>query len=179
MAVVTRAVRGRGGDAEKRGVRGWEVARVAAWRVGGGDRTGGGECPRCLAESKPTETRDQRMSQQTIKQQARHAAKGMAERRRREQLEREGRLVDLAVQVMTAIGERDAAVADAERRAAHALREMTDTEGLPLSEAVEWCDEQISVREATRLRRLLDGANGRPHGTQAGTEDASASAATG
>lgn len=104
------------------------------------------------------------MGQQTIKQAARTAARGMAERRRREQLEREGRLVDLAVQVMTAIGERDAAVADAEQRAARALREMTDAEGLPLSEAVEWCDEQISVREATRLRRLLDADGGAESG---------------
>jgi hypothetical protein len=113
------------------------------------------------------------MSQQTIKQQARQAARGMAARRRREALEREGRLVDLAVQVMTAIGERDAAVAAAERRAAHALREMTDVEGLPLSEAVAWCDGQISMREATRLRRLLDGAGGTDvsAGTRVGRPD--------
>lgn len=82
------------------------------------------------------------MSQQTIKQKARTAARGVAARRRREQLEREGRLVALAVQVMTAIAERDNAVADAERRAAHALREMTDVEGLALREVAEWCDEQ-------------------------------------
>jgi hypothetical protein len=31
---------------------------------------------------------------------------------------------------------------------------MTGAEGLTLSEAVEWCGEEISVREATRLRRL-------------------------
>ncbi|WP_248582739.1 hypothetical protein [Nocardioides sp. InS609-2] len=98
------------------------------------------------------------MSQQTIKQRARRAARGMAERRRRERAERERGIEDLAVQVMTAIGERDAAVAEAERRAGGALWEMTEVAGLSLSEAVAWCGEQISVREATRLRRLVDRA---------------------
>lgn len=51
--------------------------------------------------------------------------------------------------------ERDAAVADTEQRARAALRQMTEAEGLTLSEAVEW--EEISVREATRLRRLAGG----------------------
>jgi hypothetical protein len=96
------------------------------------------------------------MSQQTIKQQARRSVRDIAQRRRRERLEREQRLEDLAVQVVAAIGERDAAVADTELRAGRALREMVDAEGLSVAEAVEWCDEQVSVREATRLRRLVD-----------------------
>ena len=77
-----------------------------------------------------------------------------AARQRKERAERERRLEDLAVQVLTAVEERDAAVADTEQRAGAALREMTEAEGLTLSEAVEWCGEEISVREATRLRRL-------------------------
>lgn len=94
------------------------------------------------------------MSQQTIKQQARRTAREMAEKRRKEREERECRVIDLAEQVMVAIGERDAAVAETEKRAGAALRELTEREGLSLSEAVEWCGETVSVREATRLRRL-------------------------
>jgi hypothetical protein len=51
---------------------------------------------------------------------------------------RERRLEGLAVAVLTALGERDAAVRDAERRAGEALQTMTDDEGLSLREAVDW-----------------------------------------
>ena len=94
------------------------------------------------------------MSQQTIKQQARRAAREMAEKRRKEREERERRVIDLAERVMVAIGERDAAVAETEKRAGEALRELTERERLSLGEAVEWCGETVTVREATRLRRL-------------------------
>jgi len=57
---------------------------------------------------------------------------------------------------LTALGERDAAVSATERRAGVALQEMTDVEGLTLRQVTEWCDEELSVREATRLRRLAD-----------------------
>lgn len=94
------------------------------------------------------------MSQQTIRQQARRTAREMADKRRRERAERERRVIDLVEQVMVAIGQRDAAVAETEKRAGEALRELTDAEGLSLGEAVEWCGETFTVREATRLRRL-------------------------
>jgi hypothetical protein len=94
------------------------------------------------------------MSQQTIKQRARRQALEVAARRRRERAEREKRLRDLVVQVLTAVGERDVAVAATEKRAGAALRQMTQVEGLTLREAVQWCGEEISVREATRLRHL-------------------------
>jgi len=94
------------------------------------------------------------MSQQTIKQRARRQALEVAAGQRRERAERERRLQDLVVRVLTAVGERDAAVAEAERRAGAALRQMTGAEGLTLREAVAWCGEEISVREATRLRQL-------------------------
>ena len=101
------------------------------------------------------------MSQQTIKQRARRKAHDAVARQRKESAERERRLENLAVQVLTAVEERDAAVADTEQRAGAALRQMTEAEGLTLREAVEWCGEEISVREATRLRRLAgdDGAD--------------------
>ena len=71
---------------------------------------------------------------------------------------REKRLQNLVVQVLTALGERDAAVVATERRAGAALQQMTDAEGLTLRQATEWCDEELSVRDATRLRRLADEA---------------------
>jgi hypothetical protein len=45
-------------------------------------------------------------------------------------------------------------VAEAEKRAGEALRELTEVAGLSLGETVEWCGETLTVREATRLRRL-------------------------
>ena len=114
------------------------------------------------------------MSQQTIKQQARRTAREMAEKRRKEREERERRVIDLAEQVMVAIGERDAAVAETEKRAGEALRELTEVEGLSLGEAVEWCGETVTVREATRLRRLAN-ADGEP--TRDGRDDSDDGAA--
>lgn len=96
------------------------------------------------------------MGKQQIRQQARQAARDGALRRRREREQRERRLIDLAEQVLVAVAERDAAVAEAERRVGVALREFTEAEGLTLREAVDWCDQAVSVREATRLRRLAE-----------------------
>ena len=91
-----------------------------------------------------------------MRQKARRDARTVTSKRRAALLERARRLEDLAVQVMTAIGERDAAVAAAEQRAGNALGEMTTVQGVTLREAVEWCGDQIGVREATRLRRLAE-----------------------
>ena len=49
---------------------------------------------------------------------------------RKERADREHRLERLAVAVLTALGERDAAVRDAERRAGAALQTMTNDKGL-------------------------------------------------
>jgi hypothetical protein len=38
---------------------------------------------------------------------------------------------------------------------------MTDGEGLSVREAVEWCGSSVTVREVTRLRRLVGEAWGR------------------
>lgn len=91
---------------------------------------------------------------QAIRQRARQAARETALRRRHEREQRERRLRALAEQVLVAVAERDQAVVESERRAGAALCEFTEGEGLTLREAVEWCDEAISVREATRLRRI-------------------------
>jgi len=94
------------------------------------------------------------MGHQSIRQEARRAALDVQSKRRRERAELEKRLEGLAVRVLVAMRERDAAVADAERRAGKALWEMTEGEGLSVREAVEWCGDEITTREATRLRRL-------------------------
>ena len=94
------------------------------------------------------------MGQQSIRQAARRAALAAQATTRRERAGKDKRLQALAVRVLVAVGERDAAVTDAERRAGQALRQMTQDEGLTVREAVHRCGDQISVREATRLRRL-------------------------
>jgi hypothetical protein len=94
------------------------------------------------------------MSQQSVRQAARRSALDAQAARRKERADRERRLEVLAVAVLTALGERDGAVKDAERRAGEALRAMSEDEGLSLREAAEWCGTGITVREVTRLRRL-------------------------
>ena len=94
------------------------------------------------------------MSQQSVRQAARRSALGAQAARRKERADRERRLEALAVAVLTALGERDGAVKDAERRAGEALRAMSVDEGLSVREAVDWCGTGITVREVTRLRRL-------------------------
>jgi hypothetical protein len=94
------------------------------------------------------------MSQQSVRQAVRRSALESQAVLRKERADRESRLEALAVEVLTALGERDALVRDAERRAGRALRTMTDEEGLSLREAVDWCGSGVSVREVTRLLRL-------------------------
>jgi len=93
---------------------------------------------------------------QSVRQAARRAALEAQAARRRERAQRDRRLEAMAVSVLVAVGERDAAVADADRRAGAALRQMTDQEGLSVREAVQWCGGRISTREAARLRRLAE-----------------------
>jgi hypothetical protein len=66
---------------------------------------------------------------------------------------RERRLEGLAVEVLTALGERDGAVRD-KRRAGEGLRTMTDDEGLSVRDAADWCGSGVTVREVNRLRRI-------------------------
>lgn len=96
------------------------------------------------------------MSQQTIKQAARRAALDATSKRRIERAEREKRIEAIAVRVLVAVGERDAAVAEAECRAGQAVWDMTELEGLSMREVVQWCGEEITAREASRLRRCAD-----------------------
>jgi hypothetical protein len=101
------------------------------------------------------------MGQQSIRQEARRAALEAQSKRRRERAEREKRLEGLAVLVLVAIRERDAAVVEADRRAGKALRSMTEDEAVSVREAVEWCGDEITAREVTRMRRLAGDAEAR------------------
>ena len=98
------------------------------------------------------------MSQQSVRQAARRSALDAQAILHKERADRERRLKALAVAVLTALGERDALVWDAERRAGQALRTMTDNEGLSVREAVDWCGRGVTVREITRLLGL-DGSH--------------------
>ena len=92
------------------------------------------------------------MSQQSVRQAARRSALDAQAVLHKERADRERRLEALAVAVLTALGERDALVRDAEQRAGQSLRTMTDDEGM--REAAEWCGSGVTVREITRLLRL-------------------------
>jgi hypothetical protein len=103
---------------------------------------------------------NQVMSQQSERQAARRSALDAQAARRKERADRERRLEGLAVEVLTALGERDRVVHDAERRAGEALRVMTDDEGLSVRDAADWCGGGVTVRDVTRLRRLGQDSQG-------------------
>jgi len=93
------------------------------------------------------------MGQQSVRQAARRAALGVQASRREARARRERRLDQLAVELHTALGERDAAVTAIERRAGEVLQAMTSDEGLTLREAVDWCGG-LTLKEASRLLRM-------------------------
>lgn len=94
------------------------------------------------------------MGKQTIRQRARQQALDVAARHRRERAAREKRLQDLAASALAAVMERDEFVTAADQRIGAALRQMTEVEGLTLREAIEWCGDAVTEREAIRLRQL-------------------------
>jgi hypothetical protein len=99
-------------------------------------------------------------SQQSVRQAARRSALNAQAVLRKQRGDRERRLEALAVEVLTALGERDGAVRDAELRAGGAQLAMTDDEGLSMREAVKWCGSGLTMREVTRLRRPADQHSG-------------------
>jgi hypothetical protein len=94
------------------------------------------------------------VGKQTMRQAARLAASQVRAKRRHERAERDRRIEKLAVEVLTALGEREAAIAAIEQRAGAALQAMIIDESLTMSEALQWCARRISHREAARLRQL-------------------------
>ncbi len=99
------------------------------------------------------------VGKQSARQVARRAALDAQAKMRAQRVELEKRLSAFGVEVMVALGERDEVVARCERRAGEALRGMTEDEGMGLVEAVQWCGEGMTRREASRLRALVDGGS--------------------
>lgn len=93
------------------------------------------------------------MGQQSIRQAARRAALDAQAQRRRERAEREKRIEALALEVLTALEERKAAIHECERRAGVALRRLTEDEDLSVAEAVDWCGGGLTKRAAAILLR--------------------------
>ena len=103
------------------------------------------------------------MGKQTMRQAARLAASQVQGRRRRERAERDRRLEKLAIEVLTALGERDATIAATEQRAGTALQAMITDEHLTVPEAVQWCAGALGHREVGRLRQLAGQADDNKH----------------
>ncbi|KGN41012.1 hypothetical protein [Knoellia aerolata] len=74
---------------------------------------------------------------------------------RAERKAKDDRCSALGVQVVMALRERDAWVAECEQRAGQALADLIELEGLSAGEAVRWCAGQVSVAESARLRRTV------------------------
>jgi len=98
------------------------------------------------------------VSRQAMRQLARRRVQESLAVKQREREAQERRLQASAVAVLTALAERDAAVATAEQAAAVSIAAMV-AEGLSLAEVAGWCGD-LSVREVTRLSKLAPNAVG-------------------
>jgi hypothetical protein len=141
------------GSRERVGAAGRREGRAGDQRVAVAVSTGGGLV--AFGGETVTSRSVVVVPDQTAKQQARRVALDAQTQMRARRAEQERRRSMLAVTVVTALAERDAAVRACESRAGAALRALTDAEGLSVREAVEWCGgtAQLSVREAARLRQ--------------------------
>ena len=92
------------------------------------------------------------MSRQALRQVARRRVQEALAVKQKEREARDRRLQDSAVAVLTALAERDAAVAAAEQSAATSVATML-ADGLSLAEVADWCGG-LDVREVTRLSRV-------------------------
>lgn len=92
------------------------------------------------------------MSRQAMRQVARRRVQEALAVKQKEREAQERRVQALAVAVLTALAERDAAVVAAEQSAAVSVAAMV-AEGLSLAEIAQWCGG-LDVRLVTRLSRL-------------------------
>lgn len=93
------------------------------------------------------------MVRQGFKQDARRRVTEALSAQRKERLEQERRLADLAVQILTAIAERDQAVQTADEVAADAVRALL-AQHLSITEIADLCGGQIDIKELNRLSRI-------------------------
>ncbi len=91
------------------------------------------------------------MAMNEIRQQARKSAAERVARLRQQRADLVKKQEELSATVMTALAERDAVIADAERRAGAALKELASS-GLSMAEAAQWCD--LVGKDAARLVKL-------------------------
>ena len=91
------------------------------------------------------------MAMNEIRQQARKSAAERVARLRQQRADLVKKQEELSATVMTALAERDAVIADAERRAGAALKELASS-GLSLAQAAQWCD--LVGKDAARLVKL-------------------------
>ena len=94
------------------------------------------------------------MGKQTVRQAARLAASGVQAERRRERADRDRRLEKLAVAMPAALlGERTRPSSRLIGTPGHALKLLIEARS-SVANDVQWCADQITTREVTRLRRL-------------------------
>ena len=91
------------------------------------------------------------MAMNEIRQQARKSAAERVSRLRQQRADLVKKQEELSATVMTVLAERDAVIADAERRAGAALNELASS-GLSLAQAAHWCD--LVGKDAARLVKL-------------------------
>jgi len=93
------------------------------------------------------------VSRQAMRQLARRRVQEALAAKQKDREAQERRLQTAAVAVLTALAERDAAVASAEQAAATSIASML-AEGLSLADVADWCGG-LGVREVTRLSKLV------------------------
>lgn len=93
------------------------------------------------------------MVRQGLKQDARRRVTEALSARQKGRLERERRQAGLAVEILTALAERDEAIRAAERQAADAVRALL-AERVSVAEIAELCGGQLDAKELTRLSRI-------------------------
>ena len=95
------------------------------------------------------------MSKSQDRLEARRAIQEGAIARRREREQHDERIAKLALDVSLALREGRCALEGSERTAGLALTRMIQTEGVSVTEAIEWVgDSQLTAREIARLRGL-------------------------
>lgn len=97
------------------------------------------------------------MGNQATRQAARRRVSEALAIKQRERAEREKRLSESAVSVLTALAQRDEAVEAKELAAAVAITRMTD-DGLSVGEIADWCGG-LDAREVGRLAKLAVSAD--------------------
>lgn len=98
------------------------------------------------------------MVRQGLKQDARRRVTEALSAKQKERLERERRQAGLAVEILTALAERDEAIQSAELQAAGAVRALL-AERVSVAEIAELCGGQLDGKELTRLSRISSETN--------------------